>query len=162
MPLNFNIFPYSDDYDETKHFYRILFRPSVAVQARELTQEQTILQQQLKYLGDSIYQHGSMVIPGQIATDPKTNYVRLKPTYGFIGTTPIPINLALFNSQIIQGESTGLQAQVVFTVPAVNIDSPTIYVKYLNTGTTGATVFASNEVLTLINSTVGLAQTETN
>jgi hypothetical protein len=162
MPLNFNITPYNDDYNETKHFYRILFRPSVAVQARELTQEQTILQQQLTYLGNSIYQHGSMVIPGQIATDPKTNYVRLQPTYGFIGLTPIPINLALFNNQIIQGETTGLQAQVVFTVPAVNTDSPTIYVKYLNTGTNGATVFASDEVLSLLNSTTGLAAVETN
>ena len=160
--LNFNISPYNDDYSETKHFYRILFRPSVAVQARELTQEQTILQQQLTYLGNSIYQHGSMVIPGQVATDPKTNYVCLQPTYGFVGSTPVPINLALFNGQIIQGQTTGLTAQVVYTVAAVNTDPNTIYVKYLNTGTNGATVFASNEVLVIANSTTGLAQTASN
>ena len=30
--------PYYNDYDETKDFYNILFRPGYAVQARELTQ----------------------------------------------------------------------------------------------------------------------------
>jgi hypothetical protein len=162
MPQNFNITPYNDDFNEQKHFYRILFRPSVAVQARELTQAQTILQQQIKNLGDSIYKHGSMVIPGQVATDPKTHYVRLKPTYGFIGNTPIPINLLLFKNQVIEGQTSGLKAQVVYTVAAVNTDSPTVYVKYLNTGTNGETVFASGEVLTIENSSNGLANVEDN
>ena len=44
MALDFNSEPYFDDYDPKKDFYRILFRPSYAVQARELTQMQTILQ----------------------------------------------------------------------------------------------------------------------
>src|ERR1044071_6327114 len=162
MPQSFNVTPYNDDFNETKHFYRVLFRPSVALQARELTQAQSILQQQVKFLGDSLYQHGSMVIPGQAAIDAKTHYVRLKPTYGFLGPTPIPINMSLFVYQTIQGQTSGLQAQVIFTVDAINDDSPTIYVKYLNTGIHGETVFASDEVLTLTNSTTGLATVETN
>ena len=164
MPLNFNITPYNDDFNETKHFYRVLFRPAVAVQARELTQAQSILQQQIKYLGDSIYQHGSMVIPGQIATDPKTNYVILEPTYGQIGPNPIPVNLSLFNNQIIQGQTSGLQAQVVYSTPAVNTDAPTLFVKYLNTGINGETTFLGavspsthGELLTLKGSSTGLA-----
>ena len=161
MPLNFNISPYNDDFNETKHFYRVLFRPAVAVQARELTTEQSILQQQIKYLGDSIYQHGSMVIPGQVATDPKTNYVILNPTYGMLGPDPIPINLVLFTNQVIQGQTSGLQAQVVYFTQAVNTDPPTIYVKYLNTGLAGETVFTGGETLTLINSTTGLATVQT-
>ena len=43
---NLNIPPYYDDYDETKNYYQILFRPSTAVQARELTQLQNIMQSQ--------------------------------------------------------------------------------------------------------------------
>ena len=46
MAQNYNVNPYYDDYDETKQFYRILFRPGRAVQARELTQLQTSLQKQ--------------------------------------------------------------------------------------------------------------------
>ena len=38
MSINYNVNPYYDDFDETKQFYRLLFRPGRAVQARELTQ----------------------------------------------------------------------------------------------------------------------------
>ena len=52
MATNYNVNPYYDDFDETKQFYRILFRPGRAVQARELTQIQTNIQRQIeiKYL----------------------------------------------------------------------------------------------------------------
>ena len=40
-PTDFNLSPYYDDFDESKKFHRILFRPSFAVQARELTQSQS-------------------------------------------------------------------------------------------------------------------------
>ena len=48
MAVNFNVAPYYDDFSEDKNFHRILFRPAYAVQARELTQLQTILQNQLE------------------------------------------------------------------------------------------------------------------
>ena len=47
LSTNFNVDPYYDDFDESKNFYRVLFRPGLAVQARELTQMQTILQNQI-------------------------------------------------------------------------------------------------------------------
>mgnify|MGYP000477628967 FL=1 len=46
LDTNFNVSPYYDDYDEDKKFQRVLFKPAVALQARELTQLQTILQNQ--------------------------------------------------------------------------------------------------------------------
>ena len=46
-PTDFNLSPYFDDYAESKKFHRVLFRPAFAVQARELTQSQTILQNQI-------------------------------------------------------------------------------------------------------------------
>lgn len=66
MPLetNFNVSPYFDDYNENKNFYRILFRPSVAVQARELNQMQTILQKQVERFGQHIFKEGSIVLGG--------------------------------------------------------------------------------------------------
>src|ERR1700722_18253461 len=99
MPINFNILPYNDDYINTDLYYRVLFKPSVAVQARELTTLQSILQNQIAFLGNSLYQPGSMVIPGQLATDPNTVYVQLQPTFGVIDSVPVPINLSLFNGQ---------------------------------------------------------------
>ena len=55
MSLNFNVDPYYDDFDPTKNFHRILFKPGSAVQARELTQSQTILQDQISKFGLGIY-----------------------------------------------------------------------------------------------------------
>ena len=55
MALNFNVDPYYDDFDDTKNFHRILFKPGFAVQARELTQAQTILQDQISKFGSGIY-----------------------------------------------------------------------------------------------------------
>jgi hypothetical protein len=46
-----NVDPYYDDFSEAKQFNRILFKPAKAVQARELTQLQTILQKQVERFG---------------------------------------------------------------------------------------------------------------
>ena len=73
MPLstNFNVTPYYDDYDEDKNYYRILFRPGYAVQAREVTQLQTILQKQIERYGKHMFKDGSKVLCGEVtvATD---------------------------------------------------------------------------------------------
>ena len=58
MPLTTNTSPYWDDYKDDKQFYRILFRPGYAVQARELTQLQTNLQKQIERHGKHIFTHG--------------------------------------------------------------------------------------------------------
>ena len=51
LTTDFNVTPYYDDYDQYKNFHRILFKPGYAVQGRELTQLQTILQQQINQIG---------------------------------------------------------------------------------------------------------------
>jgi len=47
LRTDFNVTPYYDDFDPTKGFHRILFRPGYPVQARELTQVQSMLQNQI-------------------------------------------------------------------------------------------------------------------
>ena len=54
ITTDFNVSPYYDDFDENKNFHRVLFKPAVAVQARELTQLQTILQNQIERFGENI------------------------------------------------------------------------------------------------------------
>jgi hypothetical protein len=48
MAIATNVSPYFDDYSEDKNFYKVLYKPGVAVQSRELTQTQTIFQNQIK------------------------------------------------------------------------------------------------------------------
>ena len=62
--IDLNVAPYYDDFAENKNFHRILFRPGYAVQARELTQLQSILQNQIERFGSHVFQEGSVVIPG--------------------------------------------------------------------------------------------------
>ena len=49
-----NVTPYYDDFDEDSNYHRVLFRPGFAVQARELTTLQTILQNQIERFGQHI------------------------------------------------------------------------------------------------------------
>ena len=69
VTTNFNVSPYYDDYDEDKAFLRVLFRPGYAVQGRELTQLQTILQKQSSRFGDHIFKDGSKVLGGEVTLD---------------------------------------------------------------------------------------------
>ena len=62
----FNTSPYYDDFSDDKNYHRILFRPGLAVQARELTQLQTILQDQISKFGQHVFKEGSRVLDGQI------------------------------------------------------------------------------------------------
>jgi hypothetical protein len=73
----FNINPYFDDYEEDKRFLRMLFRPGYAIQARELTQLQTILQNQIEKFGNHIFEDGAKIIGGDITTQ-NAEYLRVQ------------------------------------------------------------------------------------
>ena len=62
IKTNLNVSPYWDDYDPTKNFHRVLFRPGLAVQTRELTQLQTILQTQIERVGDNLFTEGTIIM----------------------------------------------------------------------------------------------------
>ena len=64
LSTDLNVTPYYDDYEDTKEYYRILYKPGFAVQGRELTQMQTILQKQITRFGRHIFVEGTIVIPG--------------------------------------------------------------------------------------------------
>jgi hypothetical protein len=64
----FNQPPYYDDFNEDKKFLRMLFRPGYSVQARELTQAQTILQNQIERVGKHLFEEGAKIIGGDATT----------------------------------------------------------------------------------------------
>lgn len=137
----YNTAPYFDDFDENNKFYKILFRPGYAVQARELTQLQTILQNQVKRQGDHIFKDGAMVIPGQMSIDTGVGYVKIQDT---------TLNVALFAGNEVVGNSSGLTGRIVYATAAEGIDPAVLFVKYTNSGTDTVTKeFAPNEELTI-------------
>ena len=47
---NLNVSPYFDDFNADDNYYKVLFKPGVPVQARELTGLQSILQLSLIHI----------------------------------------------------------------------------------------------------------------
>ena len=156
MALNFNIEPFYDDYSDGKKFYRILFRPGYAVQARELTQLQTILQQQIKRHGDHMFKNGAMIIPGQISYDSNTAYVKLKATTSSSSNVKTFSVLSSIVGKTYRGQTSGVEALVLTTTPLEvvnNVSEPdTLFVKY----TRGSGTFAFGEIISPIDGSSGL------
>jgi hypothetical protein len=140
-PTDFNLSPYFDDYVESKKFHRVLFRPSFAVQARELTQSQTILQNQIEKVGDHLFKQGAMIIPGQVSID--TNYTAVKLTSKSASL------LSTYLNTTVTGNSSGVVGTVVKVDVTDGTDPDTLYVKYSKTGTNNTSyVFTNGETIT--------------
>jgi Domain of unknown function (DUF4815) len=154
MALNFNVDPYYDDFDPTKNYHRILFKPGVAVQARELTQSQTILQNQISNFADNIFKQNTPVTGGQVTTNLKSYYLKLNTTYN--GQNIVAAN---FLNQLITDSTSTIVAKVIAVSEATGTtsspgDPPTLIVSY-RTGVQ----FSDNMVLSVIGSTNVVATT---
>ena len=137
---DFNVSPYYDDFAETKKFHRVLYRPGFAVQARELTSQQSITQNQIEKMGDHMFKHGAMVIPGQVHLDLRYEAVKLT---SFTGT------LANFNGNTLTGGTSGVVADVINVSATDGTDPDTLFVKYRNSGTDNVSnTFTDGETLT--------------
>lgn len=111
MPLNFNVEPYYDDFDPAKNYHRILFKPGFAVQARELTQAQTILQDQITKFADNIFKQNTPVTGGQITTNFQCSYIKLQETFN--GAT---IDVNDFSGTVIRNATGTVVASVLAIV----------------------------------------------
>ena len=137
---DFNVSPYYDDFAESKKFHRIMNRPAFAIQARELTAAQSLMQNQIEKMGDHLFKHGAMVIPGQINADLEYEAVKLT---SFNGT------LSLYNGETLTGSTSGVIADVVGFVATDGTDPDTLFVKYKNSGTNNTTeTFTDGETIT--------------
>ena len=147
MAINFNAEPYYDDYDDTKGFYRILFRPGYAVQARELTQLQTNIQKQLGRFGEHIFREGSIVLGG--AFDPETdiNYVKIST---IDVSTITGADISYFSGKVIVGAGSGVKAYVrSIEYDSVN-QNYVFLLRYISSSpTTDASTFVNGEILRL-------------
>lgn len=143
----YNSTPYWDDFDETKNYHRILFRPGFAVQARELTQLQTSLQNQIDKLGQAFYKDGDRVLGGKgtLLAGEQYAYIKLESTHN---SGSISGYVAEFLNTNITGATSGVVAEVLNVVAASGGDPDTLYVKYKNSGTNKTTkTFALGEVI---------------
>ena len=168
----FNTDPYYDDFDDTKNYHRIMFRPGLAVQARELTQLQTILQDQISKFGQHVFKEGSRVLDGQIFIDDSAKSIKLNSLFGsntLVSSSTGAINTidtSTFDGAYAYGVTTNIK-EVVKKVEFIN-NVPHIFTQNIYRGNaSGYNVynFANNEIIKFVNPTtntvIGYANTAT-
>ena len=153
---NLNVAPYYDDFSQDKNFYKVLFRPGYSIQARELTQLQSILQNQIESFGKYAFKQGELVIPGEVGLNTKLNYVKLS------SVSEIPVNqdgqvvykkydISQLKGQELKGLTSGVIGNVVDSHTATETTSDVIYVNYTNSGDAGnEDTFRQGETLEVV------------
>ena len=144
---NLNISPYFDDFNKSKNFYRVLFKPQYPIQARELTTLQSILQNQIEQFGNNIFKEGSVVIPGQINYNPNFFCVEVETSYSGIS---VDNYINTFLNKIIVGERSGVRAKIV-AVGKPELSTRgffSVYINYLSQSTDNTSlIFEDGEKL---------------
>ena len=153
LSTNFNVTPYYDDYSIDKDYYRILFKPGFAVQARELTQIQSIIQSQINRFGKHVFKEGSIVIPGNFALHSKnsvigpTYYVKVKDN----DNTNTAVTIANFLDETVTGTTTGIVADINFVLDGTEAsgNTKTIYLDYRSVSNSNSSIktFQAGETL---------------
>ena len=153
---NLNVAPYYDDFAQDKNFYKVLFRPGYSIQARELTQLQSILQNQIESFGKYAFKQGELVIPGEVGLNTKLNFVKLS------SVSEIPINqdgkvvykkydIKELKGQQLKGLTSGVIGTVVDANTATDTTSDVVYVNYTNSGDAGnEDTFRQGETLEVV------------
>ena len=133
---------YKDDYRDSDHYHRILFNPRRPVQARELTQSQTLIQKEMERFARNIFKEGA-------AVNPVAN-IFIDNTYSFVKISSV----TTFDSSIIgntfTGGTSGVSARILRVVDAEGADPATLYLAYISGGGVGYTntVFTPGETIT--------------
>ena len=158
IETDLNVNPYFDDFDETKDFHRVLFKPAVPLQARELTTLQTILQNQVEKFGQFTFKEGSIVKGCTFTYNRDIEYVKIfdKDSSG------LDINVNLFGEGDFLVSSQNLVSRVVATAGGLQTQNPdlnTLFFNYLNTGNAASsnTTFLKGEELQVFPASTGIA-----
>ncbi len=122
---------YKDDFKDSDNYHRILFNSGRALQARELTQMQTILQKQIERLGNNIFKEGAIVKPGGTSIDNQYLFVKLNTSTYALGSN-------VTKGMIFTGGSSNVKVKILETVGAAGADPATIYVQYIHTSSSSA------------------------
>lgn len=127
--MEFNVQPYYDDFESNakeNNYLRLLFKPGYAVQARELTQIQSLLQNQIKSFADHVFQDGSPVIGGNISFDNRITFLKLEETYN-----NEDIEIDTFVDKVILRTPDSLVQAKTIAAYFPSGGTPTLLVKYL-------------------------------
>ena len=120
---------YKDDHLDSDGYYRILFNSGVALQARELTQLQTIINKQIQRFGDNLFKEGAAVKAGSQGIDNLVEFIKLQDLVNF----PLPGTITDLVGRTYVGASSGIRFEILDVLNTVGSDPAVLYVRYTNT-----------------------------
>jgi len=153
---NLKVSPYFDDFDPSKNYQKVLFKPGYSVQTRELNQLQTVLQNQIEKFGQHFFKEGSLVIPGNVNYNLSAKAVLVQSLINGVSVETYRENLV---GKTLTGLVSGVKAEVVKTISREESekDTITLYVQYNSGGNIEENVqvseFKNNEILVDENNT---------
>ena len=148
-----NVSPYYDDFDEADNFHKVLFRPGYAIQARELTQLQSILQNQIERMGDHFFEEGTIIQGAQTNIDMDIYFVKVKAANpNPLGNSAVESYRTSFHDKYVRGQTSGVVAKVVTSTAETSADKLTMFVRPVQQGTnsTNDFMFSAGETLELV------------
>ena len=119
---------YKDDFIDSDNYHRILFNSGRALQARELTQMQTIIQEEIARFGRNIFKDGASVNPGGPTITNDYEFIKLN-----TATNALPTDTTTLVGTEFTGQTSGVKARVLQVVAAEGSDPATLYVQYTDT-----------------------------
>ncbi len=140
--VELNTSPYFDDYDEDKKFVRVLYVPGRAVQARELTQAQTLQQAQIKRFAEYFFKQGALVTGCEQSLDVNVDYVKLQSTFN-----STEVDVTDFEGEIVYGSNSGITAYCGIVSDLDGSDPKTLFINYQTSG--GVVLTVNNAATTL-------------
>ena len=151
MPIqtDLSVSPYFDNFDSTKNYQQVLFKPGVALQVRELNTLQTTFQNQIEKFGDNIFSKGTIVSGCNFTYLSNYPYVKVVN----VQNDGQPAAVGAYVGLYATSATSNLKAYILSSNSGFVSQAPdlnTLFVRYINSGNTGAvTAFSPSDSLTL-------------
>ena len=151
MPIqtDLSVSPYFDNFDSTKNYQQVLFKPGVALQVRELNTLQTTFQNQIEKFGDNIFSKGTIVSGCNFTYLSNYPYVKVVN----VQNDGQPADVGAYVGLYATSATSNLKAYILSSNSGFVSQAPdlnTLFVRYINSGNTGAvTAFSPSDSLTL-------------
>lgn len=153
MPLetDLSVSPYFEDSNPDNNYQKVLFKPAVAVQTRELNELQQILQRQIEIFGNNIFKRGTILDGCNFIYYDNYPYAKIKDIL-IDGSTADP---TAYVGNFVKN-ANGLTAFIINSQDGFEASDPdlkTIYFNYINSGNSfNETAFQAGQVLTVYDS----------
>ena len=125
---------YRDDFADSDNYHRILFNSGSALQARELTQLQTIIQREAEQHARFIFKEGAPVHSGGIQLNTRFEFGKLDTT-----TYALPTTFSTLIGETFTGQTSTIKVRIVDIIEATGGDPATIFVEYVNNNSISGT-----------------------